>query len=233
MIDIERVTIVGAGAMGCLFAARLAESGVAVALVEADMARIDAINRDGILLDDDQGQRIVRVPATTSETAAATDLVMLFTKGMHTEKAIHSVAHLAANGALAMTLQNGLGNAEQIAEVFPEGKVLIGATDLPADLQPLTSVSSHGSGTIWLGGFREKGAEGARAVTALFRKAGMSAVHDDGVLNPSGKRPRSTRRSIPWRRSPKAASVRLTASMDGNWHSPLSPRQSIRPRQMG
>jgi 2-dehydropantoate 2-reductase len=182
MVDFDRVTVVGAGAMGCLFAARLAESGATVALVEADLARIDAINRDGILLDDDQGQRIVRVPASTSESAAATDLVMLFTKGMHTRPAIHSVAHLAAHGAFAVTLQNGLGNAEQIAEVFPEGKILIGATDFPADLKLPATVSSHGSGTIWLGGFTDAGTVGARAAVALFQKAGMSTVFDDGVL---------------------------------------------------
>ena len=53
----REVVIVGAGAMGCLFAAKLAESGVSVTLVDVDGARLEALARDGITLADDDGER--------------------------------------------------------------------------------------------------------------------------------------------------------------------------------
>jgi len=39
---VRDVVIVGAGAMGCLFAARLAEAGTQVTLVDVDRARLEA-----------------------------------------------------------------------------------------------------------------------------------------------------------------------------------------------
>src|SRR5438067_48147 len=84
LTPMKSVVIVGAGAMGCLFAARLAEAGVQVALVDVDRGRLDALNRDGITIEDDRGARVVRVTAcTASQATEAPDLVLLFTKSLH------------------------------------------------------------------------------------------------------------------------------------------------------
>ena len=57
------------------------------------------------------------------------------TKGMFSAAAIRSVAHLAAHNPIVLTLQNGLGNVEAIAEVFDTDHILWGVTDFPADLE--------------------------------------------------------------------------------------------------
>src|ERR1700761_8760037 len=91
------VTIVGAGAMGCLFGARLAERGARVTLVDVDRDRLSTIARDGITLTDDNGSRTVAVSAgVATEVTTPVDLVILFTKGTHSAAAIGSIAHLAA-----------------------------------------------------------------------------------------------------------------------------------------
>lgn len=182
MSQITHVTIVGAGAMGCLFAANLGENGVGVTLVDTDSDRLAVIGAQGITIDDDRGRRVVRVGAATAADAGPTDLVMLFTKGMHSREAIRSVAHLADGKAHAITLQNGLGNAEEIAQIFAPDHILIGATDLPADLSPPTLVSSHGTGQIWLGAYAGVQHEIADRVADLFRLAGLPATHDETVL---------------------------------------------------
>ena len=182
MPQIAHVTIIGAGAMGCLFAANLGESGVAVTLIDSDEDRLAAITAQGITIDDDRGRKIVHVGTSRAEEAGPTDLVMLFTKGMHSSAAIRSVAHLADGDAHAITLQNGLGNAEEIAQVFAPDRILIGATDLPADLSPPAFVSSHGQGKIWLGAFAGASADMADQVTKLFSRAGLPSQHDDKIL---------------------------------------------------
>ena len=181
MSGINHITIVGAGAMGCLFAARLGEAGVTVTLVDTDAARIAAIRADGVAIHDDDGDRVVRVEACTAAEAGPTGLVVLFTKGMHSAAAIRSVAHLAGGETLALTLQNGLGNAEAIAEVFPADRILIGATDLPADLRLPATVSSHGVGHIWLGAFAGASAGTVDAVATLLNRGRLNAVADPGV----------------------------------------------------
>lgn len=174
-MTIESIAIVGGGALGCYFAARLAEAGLAVTLVDVDRVRLDRIARDGIVLRDDRGARTVPVHAATTAARCKgpVDLVMLFTKGMHTAAAVESVAHLARPGTLAVTLQNGLGNAEIIANIFAPENVLIGMTGVPADLEGANTVSSRGDWDTALGAFVPDGARKVEAVANLLRNAGF------------------------------------------------------------
>jgi len=178
----RNIVIVGAGAMGCLFAARIAESGANVTLVDVDEARVAALGRDGITLGDDDGERVVPVGAGLArDVAGPVDLVLLFTKSQHSDAAIGSVAHLAGPGVLALTLQNGLGNAEIIAGTFAPGRVLMGVTDFPADLEGPTHVVSHGQGHVGLGGFTPAAQAAAEPVAALLDRAGLAARVDADI----------------------------------------------------
>ncbi len=178
----NQVVIVGAGAMGCLFAARLAEGGAAVTLVDVDRARLAAIAERGITIDDDAGMRVVPVGAAPAgELTDAPDLVLLFTKGLHSTAAARSVAHLAGAQTYALTLQNGIGNAEILAETFAPERVLLGVTALPSNLEGPTHISSHGSGYIRLGALRPEGMAGAEAAARLLARANFQAEVDADV----------------------------------------------------
>jgi 2-dehydropantoate 2-reductase len=178
----ERVVVVGAGAMGCLFAARLARAGRSVTLVDIDCNRLAAIADRGIHLHDETGDHIVPVMVAAAVDAPKADMVLLFTKAMHSGSAIASVGHLADGNCYALTLQNGLGNAEAIAEVFTTSRTLLGVTDWPADLSPPNTVAAHGMGHVWLGALDHAGDAGAVAATDAFNAAAMQAQHDPDVL---------------------------------------------------
>lgn len=169
------VAIVGAGAMGCLFAGRLSERGVRVTVVDVDRERLASIARDGIKLTDDNGSRTVAVRAAlAAEVAAPVDLVLLFTKGTHSAAAIRSVAHLAASKPMALTLQNGIGNADLLAATFGAEQVLLGTAHVPADLTGAASVVTRGFGTIELGGFTAPAHRSAPTVATLLQSAGFN-----------------------------------------------------------
>lgn len=178
----ERIVIVGAGAMGCLFAARLALAGKSVTVVEVDRARLALIEREGIVLEDDSGRHVAKVEAKLAgDVTGPVDLLMLFTKGMHSAAAIRSVAHLASTGCPVLTLQNGLGNVECIAEEFPAESILWGVTDFPADLIGTNHVNSHGQGHIFLGDFPSGAGATASRIVAMLDKAGLDAEADPEV----------------------------------------------------
>lgn len=178
----RNVVIVGAGAMGCLFAARLAESGLDVTLVDVDERRIAAINDNGIALHDDSGARVVRLRASLAhELDHAPDLLILFTKTIHTRTAVQSIAHLAGPQTYALTLQNGLGNAEALLSAFDSSKVLHGITTVPSNLDGPASVSSHGTGYVKLGPFVPSGTQGARRVAAALNAASLTAIIEDRI----------------------------------------------------
>lgn len=168
------VAIVGAGAMGCLFAARLAQGGANVTLIDIDARRIARIAEEGLLLDDDAGRSHVRPGAAlAADFAGPVDLAILFTKGNHSEAAVRSIAHLARFAPAALTLQNGLGNAEILAATFGADRVLMGTAHVPADLAAPTRVETHGFAHIHLGGYTPAAHALAPAVAGLFEEAGF------------------------------------------------------------
>ena len=180
-----KIAIVGAGAMGCYFAARLAESGNQVSVVDVDENRLDVIADQGIEVEDDGGLRAVAVHASTaSRMADHVDLLVLFTKGMHSEAAAQSCRHIVGDATLGLTLQNGLGNDELLADVIPGERVVIGVTDVPADLVGPNRVVSHGKATINIGGYGPASTTSAARVEAILASAGFSVTLDEQVRIP-------------------------------------------------
>lgn len=178
---LHRVAVIGAGAMGTLFAARIAETGREVVLVDIDRARLEAIATWGVRIVDDAGARAVPVATATAEQLdPRQDLVLVFTKSAHTRAAVASIAHLVDGEALVLTLQNGLGNPEAIADRFPAERVLTGVAFLPADLGPDGEVRTTGTLPLALGPLVGTGADAARAVADLLVDSGFEArVSDD------------------------------------------------------
>jgi ketopantoate reductase len=89
------VAIVGTAAMGSFFGGRLAAAGHEVGRVDMSQAHIEAINRDGLRVTGGSGDSIVRLRAGfANQFTGARDLVILFTKTVHSTAALRAVAHL-------------------------------------------------------------------------------------------------------------------------------------------
>ena len=176
------VAVIGAGAMGCLFAARMAEAGAGVTVIDVDPSRLDTIRTRGIVLTDDHGARTVPVHAALArDVAGPIDLLVLFTKGMHSAAAIASVAHLAQCNPIALTLQNGIGNAELLAAAFGADRVLMGTALIPADLTGPNAVETHGFASLQLGAFGNAGPEAVERVADLLERSRFTVHRSDQV----------------------------------------------------
>src|SRR5215211_4796619 len=130
-----RVAVVGAGGVGSVFGGRLAASGHEVWLVHRRPEVVQALRRDGLLLGGPDGEERIPVRATadTSEIGPV-DLVLILTKAPDTRAAALAARALMGASTLALTLQNGLGNLETIAEVVGAERVLVGMTYVGAAL---------------------------------------------------------------------------------------------------
>ena len=125
-----------------LFGGRLAESGEAVTLIDVNDAHLDAIRRDGLRIDDDRGERCIRTlqavrPEAANAAAAASpdasfDLLIVFTKSLHTRAALDGVRALLERDTHVLTLQNA-GNVETLNAFVPLERILVGVTTWPAD----------------------------------------------------------------------------------------------------
>lgn len=177
-----KIAVLGAGAMGSFFGARLAKAGHDVFLIDAAETVISAIRANGICLTDDAGEHVVRAPiGGAGDFSSPADLVMVFTKTPHTDAAVRSVAHLINPDTRILSLQNGLGNGDRIAILVARDRVLIGVTDWPADMKAPGIVASHGSGHVRLWGVDGADPEGARICEAL-NDAGMNSRLDANVV---------------------------------------------------
>jgi 2-dehydropantoate 2-reductase len=174
---LRNVVIVGAGAMGCLFAARLQKVGATVTLIDNNAQRLALIAKEGLELVDDSGSHSCR-PGTSlaQDSRGPVDLVVLFTKGMHSAAAVSSIAQLAQFKPIALTLQNGLGNAEILADTFGADRVLKGTAHVPADLAPPNKVVSHGFADVHVGGHVTAAQGLADPVAELFTRGGFKTV---------------------------------------------------------
>jgi 2-dehydropantoate 2-reductase len=128
-----RVTIVGCGAVGSLFAANLAQlDDVEVWAFDLDREHVAAINEHGLRLSG-AGEVVGKLSATTDAAELPpSDFGIVATKCMHTAPAIETTAAAFANGSVC-SVQNGVGNEEVLAQhvervirgtTFPAGRVV-------------------------------------------------------------------------------------------------------------
>ncbi len=125
-----RVAILGAGAMGSLFAYRLAELND-VTLVDVRGDVVETIGAQGVQQDDLPVRRVV----ATREPSAAfkTNYLFLFVKAPYTLAAIRPFGGMLNPATPIVSLQNGLGNEEAIkAALGGAVSLVIGVTDLAA-----------------------------------------------------------------------------------------------------
>lgn len=124
-----RICFVGAGALGCSIGGVLTEGGSDVHLIDRYKAHVDAMNRDGLRIRDETGERTVRVTAHgDTDGMGPVDLVVVLVKSYHTREAIEAAMPVVGPHTVVMSLQNGLGHEEIIAEVVGRDRVVAGKT---------------------------------------------------------------------------------------------------------
>jgi 2-dehydropantoate 2-reductase len=119
----------GAGAMGGILGATLAEGGSDVTLVDISDAVVERIASEGVTVRRGGEERRVRVAATSDPAQIGpVDLVLFFVKCYHTESAAEMARPLVGDGTLVATLQNGWGNGNVLARHFDPERLIIGVT---------------------------------------------------------------------------------------------------------
>ena len=125
-----RILIVGAGALGGLMGAYLSRAGEDVTLLEVNQARARLLSEAGLhIARVGVDETTIPVHAVTSlEGVAPFDLVFVAVKTYQTADAVRAALVATTPRTLFFSLQNGLGNAEAIAALVGEERVLCGVT---------------------------------------------------------------------------------------------------------
>lgn len=142
----KRISIIGDGAMGVLYASMLS-SFSPVTVFSRNAERTEKRNVNGIRVISREGAIICR-PVFSSDKSAisSSDLVILFVKSTATAGAIEEYKEYIPEGAYIMTLQNGAGHLEELRRYFPEERIIIGVTEHNASVIDDCTINHGGCG---------------------------------------------------------------------------------------
>jgi 2-dehydropantoate 2-reductase len=171
-----KVAVIGPGALGCLLAVKFSLAGEEVRLVDYRPERAELLTRRGLILQTSPGTAAkVMVPVGVAESVGPADLAILTVKAHQTAAAVKSLALLLSSGGAALTLQNGLGNLEEMARVVGPARLLGGASILGVTKLGEGEVFLAGLGPTYVGPPADSQVSPAEVqeVAALFRRAGL------------------------------------------------------------
>ena len=116
-INIQKIVVMGAGAVGCYFGGMLSRAGQDVTLI-ARPEHVSAIHSQGLHMDCLTFQEFVAVGASTElEAIKHADLILFCVKSPDTLATIELIAHYLKPDAILLSLQNGVDNCERIRTV--------------------------------------------------------------------------------------------------------------------
>jgi 2-dehydropantoate 2-reductase len=131
-----RFAILGSGAVGGYFGAKLAQSGQQVTFI-ARGAHLEAIRAKGLEIRSAKlGDFVVRAPAE-SDTARVgpVDVIIVAVKAYDNDTALPMLKPMVGAETVVLTLQNGVDSTDQIAAIVGEDRVLGGTTYVATALE--------------------------------------------------------------------------------------------------
>ncbi len=172
--------VVGPGAMGCLFAARLKTAGNDVTLLDHNKKRARRINEQGVSVNGVSGKYTVHIPTTAGNVSFSPDFIFICVKSNDTREAGESVSSYIRPDTKIVTLQNGLGNIEILSKIFGHTGVLVGVTAQGATLLGDGRIKHAGEGETVVGP-KGKEEDPAQKLAYIMNKAGFKTTLADNV----------------------------------------------------
>ena len=178
------IAVIGAGSLGAVYGARLAQSGQDVTLIDIDEEHIASINAHGLRFEHDGTETVLPVRASIDPAAAPkADVALIIVNAYSTGDAALSAHALLKDDGYAVTLQNGLGNIEAMQEVLGEERVVGGICFISGALSGPGAVKQTGTGPTHIGELDGTRSQRLEALAAALEPAGLNPVIDDDIMN--------------------------------------------------
>lgn len=175
-----KIAVIGAGAVGCYFGARLVQAGADV-LFLARSAQAELLQRDGLTIESGGTRETLalRVTAGLADVESA-ELVLLCVKSYHTEDAARQVAPHLPPETVVLCMQNGVNNADLFREAS-EHPALPAVVYVGAQMDAPTHLNHKGGGHVILGtprGYSQPGAPSVETIAAELDRAFPCKISD-------------------------------------------------------
>jgi 2-dehydropantoate 2-reductase len=174
-MELERVAVMGAGAVGCYYGAVLARAGREVMLIGRPQ-HVQAVQRSGLRLQTNTFDEHVRLRASIEpDSARGAGLILFSVKSTDTEAAGKALAPHVERDAAVLTLQNGVDNAERLTATLGR-EVIPAVVYVAVEMAGAGHVRHHGRGELVIGR-----SASSRAIVEAFGAAGVTVEISDNV----------------------------------------------------
>jgi 2-dehydropantoate 2-reductase len=175
-----KIAVVGCGAIGSYYGAKLGLSGQPTHfLLRTDY---EAVRRNGVLIRGSEGDvRYQPECARTPEEIGTSGLVLIGLKTTANDQFERLLKPLVGPSTAILTLQNGLGNEEQLAKLFGAEKVLGGLCFVCLNRVEPGVIQHIAEGTIVMGEYGRRPEARTDAIAAMIRNAGVSCKVTDSL----------------------------------------------------
>jgi 2-dehydropantoate 2-reductase len=174
-----KIAVVGCGALGSYYGAKLCRAGREVHfLLRSDY---DQVRRRGVTIRSPEGDFNVRPKCARQPTEiGAADLVLIGLKTTANDQFASLLPPFLGPKTAILTLQNGLGNEEQLAKLFPSEQILGGLCFVCLNRIEPGVIHHIGHGRIVLGEFQRWPEPRTHDIASVIRHAGVPCeVADD------------------------------------------------------
>jgi 2-dehydropantoate 2-reductase len=173
-----KIAIIGVGAMGSIYAGMLSEAGHEVWAIDSWTAHVAAINAKGLRLSGASGNRVIntlRASVDISQVGRC-DICVIATKASGVAAAAKAIASVIGPDCLVLTIQNGLGADQRLAQHIPMHNVLLGVADgFGASMKGPGHAHHNAMKLIRIGEITGGISPRLSALEALFQNAGFNA----------------------------------------------------------
>jgi 2-dehydropantoate 2-reductase len=179
-----KISVVGTGAMGSVYAARLAKAGHEVWAIDVWQEHLEAIARNGLTVSGASGSYVVEHLRTgrTPADAGPCDLWIVATKAADVEGVAAAIAPLLRPDSIVMAFQNGLGSGERVARHVPAEHVVVGiAEGFGSSIPAPGHVHHEGMRLIRVGELQGGLTDRLRELEGAWRAAGFNVRAFDDV----------------------------------------------------
>lgn len=183
-----KIAVLGAGALGCAMGSCLSESGHEVWLINRREDHVETMNTLGLCVQVNGADRYTSVKAAlhASHVAAqigTVDLLLVLVKSFHTREAITSSTSIVGPDTVVLSLQNGLGHEDVLAEVVGRDKVMAGKTYAGGVmLGPGRIIRGTEGKETYIGELEGRMTDRVQRVAAAFNAAGLITHISDNIM---------------------------------------------------
>ncbi|WP_294768376.1 2-dehydropantoate 2-reductase [uncultured Rhodoferax sp.] len=179
-----KICVLGAGSLGCAIGGALARSGADVTLINRREAHVLAIRQHGLVLREAGVDTPVAVRAATDAAGLGVmDLLIVLVKSYDTRSAMQGALHLVGPETVVLSLQNGLGHEDVLADLVGAERVLAGKTYVGGVLVApgVVEAGTAGKETL-IGELRAKGSARADRIAGVFNAAGLQTQVCEDIM---------------------------------------------------